>query len=609
MKFMNNFKIGTKLLAGFIVIAIFALTIGAVGIISLNGVVQGGNDIYEINLHGTDLVGRMSSSYQKMRVMFYCVLYDVNATAEEEQKYLDTLNAEKQNVIDILAEYKTFKKSEDHQVEYEKLNKAFDEYIPVIQKALNLISEEKHAESRVYVMGDARQYIVNMQDAMTNLMDYNKTRASSRMETNTKTSNSALVTIIIITAASFIIAIALGLYISRIISKPVNDMVKVAEKLSVGDLDVDVTVTSKDEIGELMHAFGTLVDSTRRQAELVEKIADGDMTVNAEIRSDKDLLGSKLSQMLERLNELLSNISNASEQVAAGSRQVSDSSVQLSQGATEQASSLEELTSSVEQISSQTRHNAENALEANKNAENAKLAAETGSEHMGNMLSAMDEINESSNNINKIIKVIDDIAFQTNILALNAAVEAARAGQHGKGFAVVAEEVRNLASKSANAAKETAALIEGSIKKVEGGTKIAASTSSSLKEIVGSVSKVAKLVGDIAVASNEQASGIAQINQGLMQVSQVVQSNSATSEESAAASEQLTSQAEMLRRQVESFKLKNSTRSYSSREEVSLNSDMDDIFEKMKLKKKTPAKNITTAVKKNTTLENNFGKY
>jgi methyl-accepting chemotaxis protein len=221
-----------------------------------------------------------------------------------------------------------------------------------------------------------------------------------------------------------------------------------------------------------------------------------------------------------------------------------------------QASSVQQLTASLAEVSSQTNLNAKNAERANELAQQVKETALTGDEQMHQMLAAMDEISESSANISKIIKVIDDIAFQTNILALNAAVEAARAGQHGKGFAVVAEEVRNLASKSANAAKETTELIEGSSRKIDAGTKIAKATAEALEQIVTQISAAAEIVNAIAEASNEQARAIDEINGGIQQISEVVQSNAATSQESAAASEQLSSQAEQLRQTVSVFKLK-----------------------------------------------------
>ncbi|GAA0178398.1 hypothetical protein SH2C18_14640 [Clostridium sediminicola] len=287
-------------------------------------------------------------------------------------------------------------------------------------------------------------------------------------------------------------------------------------------------------------------------------IADGNLNVNLNLKSEDEI--GKISRafmiMADNINNVISNINSASEQVAAGADQVSDSSTIISQGVTEQASSVEQLTASIDEISSQTKQNAQNANEAKEIATKAKDFATEGNQQMNEMLTAMAEINDSSNNIFKIIKVIDEIAFQTNILALNAAIEAARAGQHGKGFAVVAEEVRSLAARSANAAKETTTMIEESIKNVEVGNRIANKTAGALDKIVDGISYAATLVGDIAVASNEQAIGVAQVSEGITQIAAVVQTTSAISEETAAASEELSSQAEILKNQVGVFKLK-----------------------------------------------------
>jgi methyl-accepting chemotaxis protein len=340
----------------------------------------------------------------------------------------------------------------------------------------------------------------------------------------TKTKNQIATTVmVIIMITSILILAGMYLFVLKFIVRPVKKLVNVSNELSNGNLDINIDINTTDEIGVLGHSFKT-------------------MTTN--------------------LNNVMNNINTAAEQVASGSRQVSDSSTALSQGTTEQASSIEQLSASLSQIASQTKQNANNANQANELAELVKSNAMKGNDHMQEMLAAMAEINNASGNISKIIKVIDEIAFQTNILALNAAVEAARAGIHGNGFAVVAGEVRNLAARSANAAKETTQMIAGSIHKAEDGTRIANQTAETLAEMVGGIAQVAALVGDIAHASNEQASGIAQINQGIMQVSTVIQTNSATSEESAAASEELASQAALLKNQVSRYKIKKTNQLY-----------------------------------------------
>ncbi len=290
---------------------------------------------------------------------------------------------------------------------------------------------------------------------------------------------------------------------------------------------------------------------------VLTEMAKGNLTtsVTGDYKGDHAKIKDSLNGTINSLNDILGQVMISIDQVSSGSQQVSDSSQSLSQGATEQASSLEEVSSSITEIASQTKTNADNAGQANNLSASAKDNANNGNAQMKNMVEAMNDINESSSEISKIIKVIDEIAFQTNQLALNAAVEAARAGVHGKGFAVVAEEVRNLAMRSAEAAKETTELIEGSSKKVENGSKIADETAKALEEIVDGVSKVTDLVSEIAEASNEQAGGIDQVNTALGQIDQVTQSNTANAEESAAASEELSSQAAQLKQMISKFNL------------------------------------------------------
>ncbi len=379
----------------------------------------------------------------------------------------------------------------------------------------------------------------------------------SNVVANTAIVNMILHILILLPIIIVISSIIMVVFINKTIKEPMHKLTKASDMMARGDLNIAIDQKmkqQKDEIGDLSNAFGLLAESTRKQVDAIKLIAQGDLTIQVDKRSEQDVLGESLCMLVNQLNELASTIAATSDQVANGSGLVSSSAQVLSQGATEQASAVQQLSATIEQIHAQTNRNTKNAEKANEVALTAKTNALDGNRQMSDMLEAMAAIDDSSTKINKIIKVIDDIAFQTNILALNAAVEAARAGQHGKGFSVVAEEVRTLASKSASAAKETTALIENSIIKVRAGTKIANDTANALKQIVTEVEAAADLIGTIVEASYDQAHGIEQINLGISQVSQVAQTNAATAEESAAASEELSAQSEQLNKAVGVFK-------------------------------------------------------
>ncbi|MCL2747628.1 MAG: methyl-accepting chemotaxis protein [Oscillospiraceae bacterium] len=312
---------------------------------------------------------------------------------------------------------------------------------------------------------------------------------------------------------------------------------------------------NKDELGQLIGACAAFVGRITDVSGTLGSVADGDLTVELAALSDRDTLGLSLNKMSGKLNAMFGEIQAAAGQVSQGAKQIADSSQSLAQGSTQQAASIEDLSNSIAEVAQKTKDNAESASETARLADTIKSNAEKGSSQMDEMISAVKEINQSSQNISKVIKVIDDIAFQTNILALNAAVEAARAGQHGKGFAVVAEEVRNLASKSAEAARDTGAMIQDSMEKAEFGVRIAEGTAASLSEIVSGINASSRSITEIARSSEEQSVGIVHINTGIEQVAQVVQMNSATAEESAAASEEMSSQSNMLLGLISEFKL------------------------------------------------------
>jgi methyl-accepting chemotaxis protein len=342
---------------------------------------------------------------------------------------------------------------------------------------------------------------------------------------------------------------------------PISETQGVLMEMSRGNFDASVSGAYQGSFAEIKTAMNNTISSIagyiKEISDILGKMADGDLRVSItrEYIGQFSIMKESINSIVHTLNKTMTEILSASEQVLSGAKQISATSMTLAEGASEQASAIQQLTASIETINNQTQKNAQNAGEANILSERSTSFAQEGNTEMQKMLSAMAQIQDSSNNISRVIKSISDIAFQTNLLALNASVEAARAGEHGRGFAVVAGEVRNLANKSQSSADDTATLIADSNTRVNEGTKIAETTAESLRVIVDNAMQVSSIITTIAEASKDQAEAVEQVSVGLTQISQVVQNNSSTSEESAAAAQELNSQAELLQQMVSYFKI------------------------------------------------------
>lgn len=371
--------------------------------------------------------------------------------------------------------------------------------------------------------------------------------------------NAAIISVYIIggTGIIGILLFFFALYMSGRISKPITILTRQADQIAKGDFYVDFSINETNEIGQLADSFKHMANAFQTKANIIDQIANKNLSVTIEKASEKDQLGNSLLVMKDSLNELLGEVTLTVSNVSTGSDQVSQASQSLSQGTTEQASSLEEITSSMHEINSQSRENTKNAEEANKIAKEANQSANHGSDQMKELIKAMEGITASSDEINKIVKTIDDISFQINLLALNANVEAARAGKYGKGFAVVAEEVRNLANRSGQSVLETSGRVEEANRNVQRGRELVEKTSKQLEDIVEGSNKVAQLLDEITLASREQTHGIEQINEGLEQIDQVTQSNTASAEQSASSAVELASQARQLEAMIAQFTLDN----------------------------------------------------
>ncbi len=366
-----------------------------------------------------------------------------------------------------------------------------------------------------------------------------------------KIATMGLVILIIVT----LIAIFGGRWIIRTVTLPIAKTVDLLKEVALGDFEQKLEVQREDEISEMAEALNSVTAGLKVKSELVQTISSGDWSMDVSIVSEKDTLGKSLKLMVDTVRNALDNVQYSVEQVRGGSNQVSDISQSLSSSATESAATLEQISASLTEIGDQANQNVAHAQEASELANRGSEFAEKGAVRVDDMSSAIAEIRTSSEDISKVIKIIEDIAFQTNLLALNAAVEAARAGQYGKGFAVVADEVRTLANRSAKAAQDTNILIEKSNEKVEHGENVARDVVALLDEIKEGVSSSAERLNTIVDLSSHQANGVSEISAGILELDNTTQQNAAQAEQSASSAEDLSLQSSELQSLVLQFSL------------------------------------------------------
>ena len=510
---MKNMKIGARMGIGFAVVVVLLVAIAAFGLTRLSALNQGTELIVKDRLIKLALATKITDNVNVIaRSLRNSILLSDPAQIKKES---DRIQASRKAIVESMDKLDQILTTEKGKALFKEAKAIRVEYVRQTDRFLKLAEEGKKEEGVKLLMGDVRtvqqQYFTaleNLEAYLTELMD----KAAADAEAQYRLASMVMIGL---TIAAVIAAVLIAFFVSRSITMPVGEAVKVAEAVAAGDLTQRIEVHSSDETGQLMQAL--------------KKMNDGLLKMVGQIRAGSD------------------TIATASTQITTGNQD-------LSSRTEEQASSLEETASSREELTSTVRQNADNARQANQLAVAASEVAVRGGEVVSQVVNTMDAIQESSKKMADIIGAIDGIAFQTNILALNAAVEAARAGEQGRGFAVVASEVRNLAQRSASAAKEIKTLIDDSVSRVESGGKLVHEAGSTMEEVVTSIRRVNDIMSEISAASAEQSAGIEQVNQAVVQMDTVTQQNAALVEESAAAAESMQQQARSLVQVVSVFK-------------------------------------------------------
>ncbi len=556
-------KIRARMILSYMIIIVFLLAMGITSILLLGQVGDNLQSFYDNQFQTVD------NAWNGRRTVFAVRAEVLMAICDDDpsdiQSNITSAKSDFQTIKDSIAAVKTtFQGDMSLLTDCESLLSQAEPILTEICDIASLGTDEGNDEAYQMLVDSYMPLMNQVRDNLTEVGDIADTNASAKVEEGMSLAKTADVIIIAVIVVSVIVSLLLAMMVSESVRKPVMEMRKVSQEVAAGNMNADITYTSKDELGDLAENMRHLTNSIRTiigdMGYLLSAMGSGNFDVASKARDAyvgqyKELLDS-IHDMNLSMSDTLAQIDVSADQVNSGGEQVSSGAQALAQGATEQASSVEELAATINEISRQVETTASHAKTAKEENLQSHEEIKNCSEHMDELMRAMQAIDTKSQEISRVIKTIEDIAFQTNILALNAAVEAARAGSAGKGFAVVADEVRNLATKSQEASKSTASLIEETVKAVNEGTRLSAETEESLRSVVDSAQRVLDAVTLISDATEEQSRAVAQVTQGIDQISSVVQTNSATAEESAAASEELSGQANLLKELVGRFTLR-----------------------------------------------------